>query len=240
MSFRRMRHVKAREFQGCQFAVDAATPSMYDATSGGALVAADGAVSRIDDLSGNSRHATQTSTARPIRKAALWSGLDVLRFDGSNDTMIHGASSGSDPCTLLFAGVKRASQTGYRGLISYGNSNNTNGAMILLSGGTNFIGAYAVTGWAASTFSPSVDAGFVVTHKVASSSAMDWTANGSSAGSSVLDSSSQSAAHIGGYATVSQCSQVDMFEAAIWNVNFSSAAQKRLDLSRCRKWRIAS
>ncbi|NBW22959.1 MAG: hypothetical protein EBR82_84940 [Caulobacteraceae bacterium] len=65
-------------------ASDAST--LYDSTSGGALVAADGAVARWEDKSGNARHATQaTSGNRPQRKVGVFRGLDCLRFDGSND-----------------------------------------------------------------------------------------------------------------------------------------------------------
>ena len=65
---------------------DAAT--LYDATTGGSLVAADGAVARWQDKSGNGRHATQsTSGSRPTRKTAIQNSLGVVRFDGSNDAM---------------------------------------------------------------------------------------------------------------------------------------------------------
>lgn len=67
-------------------ASDAST--LYDATTGGSLVAADGAVARIEDKSGNARHLTQgTLASRPLRKTAIQNSLDVLRFDGSNDWM---------------------------------------------------------------------------------------------------------------------------------------------------------
>lgn len=63
---------------------DAST--LYDATSGGSLVAADGQIARIEDKSGNSRHATQaTSASRALRKTAVQNGLDTALFDGSND-----------------------------------------------------------------------------------------------------------------------------------------------------------
>jgi len=67
-------------------ASDAST--LYDATSGGSLVAADGGVARWEDKSGNGRHMTQgTAGSRPARKTAIQGGLDVLRFDGSADFM---------------------------------------------------------------------------------------------------------------------------------------------------------
>ena len=67
-------------------ASDAAT--LFDATTGGSLVAADGTVARWEDKSGNARHMTQsTSGSRPTRKTAIQGGKDVLRFDGSDDSM---------------------------------------------------------------------------------------------------------------------------------------------------------
>jgi hypothetical protein len=74
---------------GLQLWLDAAAPeTLFDSTTGGSLVAADGGVARWEDKSGNSRHMTQaTSGSRPARKTAIQGGLDVLRFDGSNDFM---------------------------------------------------------------------------------------------------------------------------------------------------------
>jgi hypothetical protein len=60
-------------------ASDAST--LYDATSGGSLVAADGAVARWEDKSGNSRHATQTTSGlRPLRRISQQNGRDALAF----------------------------------------------------------------------------------------------------------------------------------------------------------------
>lgn len=67
-------------------ASDAST--LYDATSGGSLVAADGSVARWEDKSGNARHATQsTSGSRPTRKTSIQNSLDIVRFDGASDHM---------------------------------------------------------------------------------------------------------------------------------------------------------
>lgn len=74
---------------GLQLWLDASDAlTLYNATSGGSLVAPDGAVARWDDKSGNNRHATQaTSSARPLRKTGVQNGNDVLRFDGLNDNL---------------------------------------------------------------------------------------------------------------------------------------------------------
>ena len=101
-------------------ASDAST--LYDATSGGSLVAADGGVARWEDKSGNSRHATQaTSASRPLRKASVQGGKDVLRFDGSNDFLTSSdfldLSLSGDAITA-FAVVKRQTTGAYHAILS--------------------------------------------------------------------------------------------------------------------------
>jgi hypothetical protein len=77
--------------------------TLYDATSGGSPVAADGAVARWQDKSGNARHATQaTSGSRPARKTAVQGGRDVLRFDGSNDFFSLSAVTTTSSYTSFF------------------------------------------------------------------------------------------------------------------------------------------
>jgi hypothetical protein len=57
--------------------------TLYDATSGGSLAAADGAVARWEDKSGNARHFTQgTSGVQPLRKTSVKNGLSAVEFTG--------------------------------------------------------------------------------------------------------------------------------------------------------------
>jgi hypothetical protein len=92
-------------------AADAST--LFDATSGGSPVAADGAVARWEDKSGNANHATQSTEAnRPVRKASVQNSLDILRFDGSNDRF----TGATRPCTsnakTIIAVTKRSNTIG--------------------------------------------------------------------------------------------------------------------------------
>jgi hypothetical protein len=82
---------------GLQLWLDASDAStLYDATTGGSLVAADGGVARWEDKSGNDRHATQgTAGARPLRKTSIQGGLDVMRFDGTDDLLAVSGSASS-------------------------------------------------------------------------------------------------------------------------------------------------
>lgn len=83
-------------------ASDAAT--LYDAITGGAPVAANGAIARWEDKSGNARHATQaTLGARPLKKTALLNGLPIVRFDGIDDYLSHALSSVGDATIFAVA-----------------------------------------------------------------------------------------------------------------------------------------
>lgn len=86
--------------------------TLYDTTTGGALVGAGGAVARWEDKSGNARHATQATLAnRPLRTAAAQGGKDALTFDGVNDFMATPAFGGTQDCTyFLVAASKNATQ----------------------------------------------------------------------------------------------------------------------------------
>jgi hypothetical protein len=85
-------------------ASDAST--LYDAATGGSLVAADGAVARWEDKSGNSKHATQgTGSFQPVRKTAILNGLDIIRFDGIDNLLTTSQILSAQPATA-FAVVK--------------------------------------------------------------------------------------------------------------------------------------
>jgi len=67
-------------------ATDAST--LFDAATGGSLVANDGDVGRWEDKSGNGRHFEQgTAANRPLRKPASINGRHGVYFDGNNDRL---------------------------------------------------------------------------------------------------------------------------------------------------------
>ncbi len=102
-------------------AADAAT--LFNATSGGTAVAADGEVWRWEDKSGNGRHAIQGgATLRPVRKVGVRNSLDAIRFDGSNDGLTHSLTSGTTTLTLIACYKLNSLQSGYRGVVSAGSS----------------------------------------------------------------------------------------------------------------------
>lgn len=88
---------------------DSAT--LFDATSGGSLVGANGSVARWEDKSGNSRHATQsTPNNMPARRVANQNGRDGLEFDGLNDTLLT-ASFATTRAQTMFVVHKFSSTT---------------------------------------------------------------------------------------------------------------------------------
>lgn len=103
-------------------ASDAST--LYDATSGGSLVAADGEVARWEDKSGNGRHATQsTSGSRPLRKTASINGLGALLFDGSNDGLsFSGNIENGSGHVSLYVVARKTSTSGVGFMVNKDNS----------------------------------------------------------------------------------------------------------------------
>ena len=92
-------------------AADATT--MFDATSGGSLVAPDGTVARWQDKSGNANHATQsTSGDRPLRKTNIQNGRDILRFDGSNDSLAGMSTPCATDAKTIIAVTKNSNAVG--------------------------------------------------------------------------------------------------------------------------------
>ena len=80
--------------------------TLFDATTGGSAVAADGAVARWEDKSGNRLHVAQpTANNRPLRRTSQFNGRDALEFDGSNDSFAFSSS------TLLVAGSIASNHT---------------------------------------------------------------------------------------------------------------------------------
>jgi hypothetical protein len=99
-------------------ASDAST--LFDATTGGSLVAADGAVARWEDKSGNARHATQeTGSSQFQRKTGILNGRDILRSSGSPKHMRSALSlAGLDDATI-FAVLHASSLTNYQSALRW-------------------------------------------------------------------------------------------------------------------------
>jgi hypothetical protein len=118
--------------------LDAADPAvLFNATSGGSLVAADGAVARWEDKSGNARHATQaTSESRPLRKTSQQNGRDVLLFDGADDLLTVPYNANDSSGVTVFVVCKRFAASAFYAFSNYEYSPG-NGRGLLVGGSTS-------------------------------------------------------------------------------------------------------
>jgi hypothetical protein len=124
--------VSPKSLSGLQLWLDASDAStLYDATTGGSLVAADGGVARWEDKSGNGNHATQSTEAnRPLRRSSVVNSRDAIDFDGSNDGLSVNALSSifsgvNNPFTVI-AVAKTDVTNSTQDILSAGNSSNNN------------------------------------------------------------------------------------------------------------------
>jgi hypothetical protein len=100
------------DISGLQLWLDGSdTSTMYDAISGGSLVAIDGAIARWEDKSVNNNHAIQSvSNNRPLRKASQLNSLNGVEFDGEND-ILEGSEVLTDYPYSVFSVCKFTSDT---------------------------------------------------------------------------------------------------------------------------------
>jgi hypothetical protein len=116
--------------------------TLYDATSGGSLVAADGTIARWEDKSGNGRHFTQsTSDLRPTRKTAIQNGKDVVRFDGADYLLSPANTSAWGNDLLFFTNCKTTTSDNLFSL--FGNATRSNAVYLAQDGSAT---AQAVNG----------------------------------------------------------------------------------------------
>jgi hypothetical protein len=228
-------------------ASDSAT--LYDATTGGALVSADGSVARIEDKSGNARHLTQSvSNGRPVRKTAIQNGLDVMRFDGTDDrldtavlmsTFISGSA-----CSVFIvakaAAVNTNSETQAFNDTVFSEASSGNGFVALRSNGTAASFGYKFDEKVASA---SYAAGdwkvFTTTHE---SSSLSLRINGGTA-STVGGLSSReflsNQARVGQNFNQSAFFDGDVGEILTYNVALSTANREAVEAYLLSKWGIS-
>ena len=125
-----------------QLWLDASDSStLFDATTGGSLVAADGGVARWEDKSGNNRHLTQSDISRrPVRRATIIAGQGAVDFDGINDALALNQSLFSSRTSLTWFAVVKNDDAGNNNRAAFGERvafNDANFSLVKL--GTNFI-----------------------------------------------------------------------------------------------------
>lgn len=214
-------------------ASDAAT--LYDATSGGSLVAADGEVARWEDKSGNSRHATQaTLGSRPLRKTAIQNGKDVIRFDGTSDSMTHGLTSSITSCSIFAVTKKLSDQTSFRGIISIGSS--PSGSTLLSRNATSGRWGTYTTADAPANTSAGTSAFNLLCIIDNAASGGEFYFNGSSDGTWAGNSLVQTLKHVGGDASSSQWTHSDIAEILVYPTALSATNRQAVETYLSAKW----
>lgn len=256
---RRMRHTKAREWQGCDIAYDFSNPaSLYDATSGGSLVASGAAIARAEDQSGNAAHMTQATAAnRPLRIVAAQNGLDAARFDGSNDYLTAGdvADLLAAPLEMMWLG-KRTNSAAIVGYFGKSRANNSSGRWTLLSESGNHEAAHSADNAgsiavATSTGSTAPVCLIANAARVSGTATLTLRKNGSASSATVTDGNTSvnttDEVMIGAYQNSTGAPSYsssflngDTYECAKWSAAMTSHSRQRLEQSRLRKWGIAS
>jgi hypothetical protein len=96
-----------------------------DAADATTITASSGAVSQWRDKSGNNYHVAQGISAnQPLTGAATLNGLNVLQFDGSNDSMSNtSVPSSSRPHTYVIVAKEVAGITAVKSLVNSGVTN---------------------------------------------------------------------------------------------------------------------
>lgn len=228
---RRMRHLKPWEIQGCQLSLDASIPgSLFDATTGGSLVAANGAVARWEDQSGNGNHVIQgTGANQPLRRVSIKNGLDALEFNGTSTYLQNTGLTTATPITVM--------------AFASGNADNT--AAILDSSNTStqvYLGANVsweaikTGGTRGSITIDYVWGGLVGTYTTAGASLQRGRAFDSALGGGATSYSGLNIGVVRNFNT-GYFWNGHIAEVAVFNQELSRAVRQRLNDSRSRKWR---
>ena len=169
--------------------------TMFDATSGGSLVAANGTVARWEDKSGNTRHVTQsTAGTRPTLRAAAINSKSAIEFGVSSVERILSNTVFSFPRPFsLFVVLQQTGGSSYRRAIQLGNADTTGFIGSLSNNFATFFGNGSGSWQDVTANSPS----FAVT----SPCVVGVTNNGNSSGSAIpyTNGTEQTAKHGGSF-----------------------------------------
>lgn len=126
-------------------AILALSPQLWlDASDAGSVTLNSGNVSQINDKSGNGRHFTQGSAgSQPAYLLANKNGLNVISFDGVDDTLMGATASDftflHDGTNWLLAAVWDPGTAGVRGMIGNQNGGDTAGLALYQTAGNNVL-----------------------------------------------------------------------------------------------------
>ena len=220
--------------EGLQAWYDASDAStLFDATSGGSLVAADGAVARWQDKSSNAIHATQsTSGSRPVRKANAQNGLGVIRLDGSDDYLEIAPTNLATNFTMFWA--FKPNTASYTLLAT-----TTGGGARFMVIGTSLYNDYYGSGAVTINTTATTGTGILRTYRRSSGTLQSWL-NGVSQGTVGFGSTLSGHTQIGRIHDQSTYNlSGDMYEVLIYNAALTDADKAAVESYLQTKWGIS-
>ena len=243
---------------GLQLWLDASDAgSLFSATTGGSLVAADGGVARWQDKSGNGYHFTKPSGSNfPLRKSSVRNGLGAVRYVASDGSLtVHPGNTASytrmlntsfslaPPFTVFFCGNP-----------TYSEGSQHNGTLLTSYNTTYGSGLYAFGTDASETpkniiYTYSTSRAFtarapMLLTGVVSSSTTTGYRNGTSAVTASTSSSGFDGASLGAIrgnpepVDASYFLLGDIYEVIIFNVALSDTDRSAVDQYLISKWAI--
>jgi hypothetical protein len=234
---------------------------MFDATTGGGLVADNAAVARWQDKSGNAHHATQsTANDRPLVRPNTKAGKPVLEFDGTSDFMRTADANALDLNTFSVFSVVRLSTyttTSSRNpsIVNKGDYSSAAGTAYELTAGETVSPKWSVGICSGGTFTNSLANGTVastqnqwalVASRRAAAAAAFVFVNGASSGSTSVISGTLNnvAAGIGiGARGTGTPTLIDLFpgniaEILVYNFAMSDSQRATVESWLSRKWAL--
>lgn len=168
--------------------------TLYDATSGGSLVAGNGTIARWEDKSGNVRHVTQSNASlRPTRRTGIQNGLDVTRFDGS-DRLINSTLSFAQPTTIFLVTKVDSTDSGAAVFID---SYNSSQHVIYRGSSTDNPGAFVAASGASRPLAGTANNNFNIHAAVFNGASGLYVLNGDNSSSGSIGTNSLSGISIG-------------------------------------------
>lgn len=179
------------------------------------------ALSSWGDQSGNGHAATQSTPAnQPTYRVGVFGGQPSVRFDGSDDRLIHTADNNAE-CLIFAVAQTRSSQAAFRGICAFG-PNSSAGTMLLSVASGSTWGVFTNTTRASNT-SVADTTPTIFQMEDNGASGGTFYLNELAAGTWAGNTSGQFPKHIGGQN--GQSSNVDI--GAIWLTPSRSASYRK-------------
>jgi hypothetical protein len=200
------------------------------------------AVSTWSDISGNATDATQsTANSQPIYKTETLGGSPSVRFDGSDDHLLHSITNATT-CSIVVVLSRLSSQSSYRGLCAFGDSNSSGTVMLLRMNSPTEWGTYtgvnAISNTTIATSSPTI-----MTTIDNAASGGSFFLKGVADGTWTSNSVGQLQKHIGGLylpgLSAFQGSNVDMGAVYLMSVAMTDSVRKRIERGLGYSFKIA-